>query len=283
MSKFFKPTPLTAEEKDEKIRGAMANVLAAFESGAVPAAIAKIMFPTYEKPMDKWSFNNQLMALFSGTMDARGFKQWNDAGRKVNAGAKAVYILGPCMVKVKEKKVIGGVIQEVETPRLVGFKAIPVFRYEDTNGKDLVYPKLELPKLRLMDVALKWGLDVKAIAGNPTYYGYYSSKDKAIRLATPEESTFWHELTHAAHDRVLARENKKIQNESRAKKEVIAEFGAAVIGEIFGARSMHGTNLNYVTSYAAELGKPAHKAAIDLISEIEKVMTEIFKDAIVTA
>jgi len=51
-------------------------------------------------------------------------------------------------------------------------------------------------------VAAAWGISVKAIPGNYKYYGYYSGGRDLIALASPEECVFFHELSHAAHDRI---------------------------------------------------------------------------------
>ena len=71
-------------------------------------------------PMAKWSPRNQGIVIASGSKDARGFRQWKAAGRKVRKGVKAIYIWLPCG---------GG-----EDEKTTYFRAIPVFRLEDTEA-----------------------------------------------------------------------------------------------------------------------------------------------------
>ena len=66
----------------------------------------------------------------SGTYDARGYNQWKEAERTVKKGAKALYILVPMIYKVKDKPDAN----EEESKQLKGFKAMPVFKVEDTEG-----------------------------------------------------------------------------------------------------------------------------------------------------
>ena len=158
------------------------------------------------------------MAIY-GTSDARGFKQWMESNRYVKKGSKAIYILAPWITRMHREE------EKEETPIhisqiLKGFLAIPVFRVEDTDGENLDYQKLELPELPLLDVANKWGIDVAPVAYQGGWYGYYQQEKDVIRLATPSEKTFFHELSHAAHKRIL----KTLVNGQDWKQEIVAAY-----------------------------------------------------------
>jgi antirestriction protein ArdC len=73
------------------------------------------------------------------TDDARGFRQWLQVGRHVKKGSKAFYIIGPVTKKITEKKSLdsGEKVRE-EKQIIAGFKAIPVFRIEDTEGEPII-------------------------------------------------------------------------------------------------------------------------------------------------
>lgn len=135
-------------DKKTRIREAMETVLKAFENNSEKVALA--VFKGNGKPSDAWSFFNRLIMYMHDTCDARGFRQWRQAGRHVKKGAKAFYILAPIRkkipvkVKKEEEKVNeNGEVEVVEieetiyVDKLVGFKPIPVFRYEDTEGEPL--------------------------------------------------------------------------------------------------------------------------------------------------
>ena len=127
---------------NEKVKQALESIVKRFKEGDIPEAIAYSMFPIPNIPASRWSLLNRTLMFFAGTIDARGFRQWEEVGRHVKKGSKAFTILAPRFIKKdteedKEAKSI-----------LVGFLAVPVFRVEDTEGKPLDYQKIELPELR---------------------------------------------------------------------------------------------------------------------------------------
>ena len=116
----------------------------------------------------------------------------SDATRR--RGSRAIYILAPKISCVKK--------EDEEDKIVKGFMAVAVFRYEDTDGEPIIYPKLKLPDLPLLAKAKEWGISVNAVEGNEEYYGYYSHSRKEIALATEAEcKVFFHELAHASHSR----------------------------------------------------------------------------------
>ena len=83
----------------DKAQQVAAEILAAFESGAVPKALAiTFLAPNLASPSSRWSWRNRLLIALRGHADARGFRQWQEVGRQVRAGERALYILGPCRV-----------------------------------------------------------------------------------------------------------------------------------------------------------------------------------------
>ena len=72
-----------------------------FQTKEIPGLLAKCVINSPEKPSARWSFGNQLLMLFHGTTDARGFRQWQQVNRYVKKGSHAFYILGP-IVRQKE-------------------------------------------------------------------------------------------------------------------------------------------------------------------------------------
>ncbi|MEK6862527.1 MAG: antirestriction protein, partial [Nanoarchaeota archaeon] len=180
--------------KDTRIAEATNKILELFETGNVPETIAILTHPKIKLPSNKWSLRNRLIMYLQGTADARGFLMWKEAGRTIKAGSKAVYILAPNVIK-KEKE------ESEEENKLIGFRTIPVFKVEDTTGKPLEYENIPLPEFKFLDVAKSWGLRVEGIGFISNYYGAYSSSEKKILMASPEEEVFYHELSHASHDR----------------------------------------------------------------------------------
>ena len=204
--------------------------------------------------------------FLTGTGDARGFRQWKEVGRHVKKTSKSFTILAPRFIKKQNE-------DEKETePILAGFLAVPVFRVEDTEGEPLDYQNIELPELPLMEVAQEWGISVKAIPGNYHYSGYFSQDRREIGLASKEESIFFHELAHYAHQRILG-ELKRGQD---WKQEIVAELAAATLCKIIGKTSRHlGTSYQYIEGYAKSAKLSPWQGCLKVISDTEKVLNLI--------
>ena len=93
-------------------------------------------------------------------------------------------------------------------------------------------------------------------------------------LCTNDEKVFFHELAHAAHARVLG----KLVNGQDPKQEIVAELSAAVIAQIFG-RELDTNSYKYVESYSKVWKKSTHGAVMSVLSDVQKVLNEIFGNA----
>lgn len=250
-----------------RIKSVLDEILRRFESGDIPKAIAISSFPIADIPSSKWSFLNRLVMYLSGTMDARGYRQWQKDKRYVKKGARAIHIIVPQMVKNHDQE------SDDETI-LKGFLAKPVFRYEDTAGQPIEHKTPPLPNLPLTDKAKEWGISVKAISGNYRFYGYYAPDKNEIGLASNEETIFFHELSHAAHYRATDAKNKDTWT-----KEIVAELSAAVLCEIVGKSSKHiGNSYRYIKRYAKDAGMTPTKACLKVISEVNSTLNLILED-----
>jgi hypothetical protein len=232
----------------ERAGSELQKVVQLFSSKQLPDLCAKALINSPAKPSAKWSFGNQLLMLLAGTSDARGFRQWNEAGRWVSKGAKAFWILGPVRKKVKASK---EALQEKGEPTegyreiLIGFKTIPVFRFEDTYGQDLpVYePKSPPP---LLEVAERFGMRVQYESLAPGVYGATDHVGKTILLATEDHDVFFHELAHAIHRSF----EPKTGHGQEPEAETIAQLVAATLARVYG-RPADNFSWNYIAAYAA--------------------------------
>ncbi len=254
-----------------RIQEVLNGILERFEGGDIPEAIAIATFAVADIPSAKWSFLNRFIMYMAGTEDARGFRQWQKAKRHVKKGAKAFYIIVPKMIK---KETENGDEESVVS----GFLAKPVFRSEDTTGQPLENKKPELPDLPLLSKAREWGISVKAIPGNLIYYGYFSRDKQEIGVATKEESVFFHELAHAAHEKLCG--NAHGDPQKKWEKEIVAELSAAALCRIIGKTSKHlGNNYQYIRHYAKQQGLSPIKACLKVLSDVESVLKLILYDA----
>lgn len=256
---------------NEKVQTALRSIVERFENGDIPEAIAFSTFPIPDIPAAKWSLLNRTLMFISGTKDARGFRQWKAAGRHVKKGAKAITILAPRFIKKESKEDAKG---EKEEKILAGFLAVSVFRVEDTEGEALDYQKIELPALPLLEVAKSWGISVMAIPGNYQYFGYFSQERKEIGLASKEESVFFHELAHAAHQRILG----NLKSGQDWKQEIVAELTAAALCKIVGKSSKFlGRSYQYIERYAKRVHLTATQGCLKVMSDVESVLILILK------
>ena len=273
---------LTLGEIAMKLNGrseqVLEQLLKAFESGDVADAIAHTVIEMPEgldRPMDRWSFSNQIITILSDTSDARGYRQWKKVKRHVKNGSSAIYILVPLIAKKKDKGT------GEEDSFLYGFKSSPVFRFEDTEGE----PLPEMPDLeptqppKLLDVAEAWGVGVSYTPFAGRSYGEYHLKSKNIRLATHDESTFFHELAHAADHRVQG----ELKGGQRWDQEIVAELTSAVLGKMFGvdteSRSAEGRSYGYIRDYAERAGKNAHTASLSVLKRVKACLDIILETA----
>ena len=258
--------------KQSKAKEELKKVIELFQNGEIGQYIALSYFPIPNIPCSKWSLKNRLIMNINGTFDSRGFQQWKQIGRKVKKGSKAFYILGP--VKRKIKTVDDETDEEKENCMVIGFTSIPVFRVEDTEGDSLDYEIPDVPDLPLLEVAHKFGLKVKAGFLTGSTFGYYSRKRQLIQLNTKEEIVFFHELAHAAHDRIVT-----ISGLPQWHKEVVAELTAVVLGRMCGLtwEKISGQAYSYIESYARKAKKSPVKACLEVIDDIEKILNLIFE------
>ena len=257
-----------------KAQAAIDEVLSRFERGDLSPVtdILRIRRQGGERPSDSWTFANQVLAFVtSGSLDARGIRQWNEAGRKVRKGSKAGFILIPITRKVEEEDPQTGEMVARSLP--IGFKSCPIFGVESTEGDPVMLPDYtpaELPPL--MDVAESWNLSVKWTPDLPgRYLGWYRHGEREIALATEDERLFFHELAHAAHSRV---EGPNHRNGQDPRREAVAEFSACVLMALYGLRDTTGESWQYIKSYNRDPLKALYKVLNDCKAVIDEILNE---------
>jgi hypothetical protein len=226
------------------------KVVQLFSSKQLPDLCVKVLINSPEKPSSKWSLGNQLLMLLAGTTDARGFRQWNEAGRFVVKGSKALWILGPLVRKVKvEPSVLDDehsdqTKEDVFKEILVGFRTIPVFRLEDTSGQELpAYQPRNPPPL--IEVAERFGMKVQYERLAPRMYGATDHTKKTIILASEDYDVFFHELAHAIHRTF----EPKTGHGQEPEAETIAQLVAATLARLYD-RPADSFSWSYIASYA---------------------------------
>ena len=259
-----------------KVSETLDKILTSFETGNIADAIAHTVLNrrNTDIPQSSWSFHNQLLCLIGGTSDARGYRQWEEVKRNVKKGSKALYILAPMVGKRKDAET------DEDKTFVYGFRTIPVFGVESTDGEPVPVPEPLNPSDAppLWDVAEYWQIPVSYLPFGGKYYGQYRfgyfGNSEQIVLCTHDESTFFHELAHAAHRRILG----SLKGGQDWKQEIVAELSAAVLGRLFG-KDTEGRSYQYVKGYAEKAKKDTHKACLAVLTDVKAVLDLILNTA----
>jgi antirestriction protein ArdC len=175
----------------------------------------------------------------------------------VNAGAKAIYIIVPIFRKKSqeadepEQKTENEEDKKINVRRseISGFRAMPVFRVEDTSGEPLPYElkvaSFDVSRLPLIDVAESFGVSVKAGA-TFSYSGVYRPTVKEIILGTDNPQTFLHELSHAVDYALPDRDSEYCFSE------IVAELSSAFLGSLLGVNVDLASTKAYIELYSGK-------------------------------
>ncbi|MBI5078832.1 antirestriction protein [Candidatus Saganbacteria bacterium] len=254
-----------------KAKASLEKVIEAFRDGSIAAKCAMATYPMPKIPAATWSLHNRWLCLLqAGQVDCRGFRQWEEVGRKVKKGGRAVFILRPRTVKSVDEE------SGEDEIRCVGFSPIAVFPINQTEGEPVEYENLKLPELPLMNVAASWGIEVIPQPFTMEYYGCWSAERKQIVLCASETNVFLHELCHAAHTRLKG----KLKKGQDPVQEIVADLGAEVLRRILGSeKDTSGNAYAYIESYAGEQGKTVLEACLSVLGETAKVVGLILETA----
>lgn len=240
-------------------------------SGDLPAAIAKSYIRAGDVPSSKWSRCNRILVALSGTADARGFRQWQAVGRRVRRGAKAAYILAPLLVSKKDDQG-----EETDEKVMVGFRAVPVFRYEDTEGAPLLeYEPRELPPL--FGLAEYNGIDVRYMNSAAGEYGAINVRSGHMTLSSEAPDVYLHELVHW-YD---LRDREDRRDGQDPVQETVAQLGACALAQMYGIGDAADT-AEYVAQYAGcgvEDGEKLGRQCLKVLDRTCEAIERILEDA----
>lgn len=247
-----------------KAQASIERVIQKFQTGDL-SPITKVARIKLDEaaPSSKWSLSNRILAFIQADeLDCRGFKQWEQAGRKVKKGSKAVYIFRPHTIKKKD--------DEGEEKRVcIGFSAVPVFAASSTEGNENLpgYTPQVLPPL--LGVAKNMGVSVSYAPLSADRLGDCNREGTQIRLATHDERVFFHELAHAMHAKIEG----DLEGGQQVDQEAVAELTAAVLMDLYGLGDNTGNAWRYIEQYADDPLTAITKA----LSTVEKVLALLIK------
>lgn len=258
------------KDKENLIKNAVKSLMKMFQTAEFPAQLTQTIIRRNAEdiiPSDSWSLGNRTLMLSQNTADARGYQQWQAVDRNVIKGSKAIYIFAPLTKKIKDKDKETG--DETDKVILYGFRPIPVFRYEDTEGEPL--PEFDYkPKTypNFFDVAEKLNLKVEYRPMQENFLGRYTPKNKTIQLCSQDANVYYHELAHAVHNTFFNLATDK------DKSEIVAEFSACVLSELTGVSGYEFQGYEYIKKYCGGEDKPESvlKKIMGVLNDVEKIV-----------
>lgn len=263
--------------KNERVEGLLDKLIDMFRSGSLPPTVARTVIRKNKNdisPNDNWTIGNRILMMMQGSDDARGYKQWKQVGRFVKKGAKAIYILAPVTRTITETKTDPDTDEEREEKRtiIIGFRDIPVFGYEDTEGDPLPEKYYDPPQLPpLHEVAKIFGVEVIYAPFDGRSFGFYTwTGGKKIELHTHDIKTWFHELGHAIHSTF-----KPLKGGQVPEQEIVAELFAAAMCELHGVQGYHQYSWDYIKSYADGDPTKALQAILRILSDVEECFTRV--------
>lgn len=256
----------------EKAQLALDKLVQLFSSQELAKTVSFTFIQTAGKPSDNWSFGNQILQMLAGTTDGRTYLAWQAAGRQVQKGSTAFYILQPIMIQAKDTDKLG---HETKRPVLVGFKAAPRFRIEDTEitnpelwqKTSQEYKPKELPPL--FNVAQAWKINVKFEKSDMGEKGSFNAETKTIRLCVEENAkTFFHELAHVGQLKL----DGQLKPGQDTEQEITAELTAAVLSEIYGYDTKD-YSYQYIKSYSeAKTPDQVGRACLKVLGKVKNIL-----------
>jgi len=259
---------------NEKIQAIAHDLLTAFQTGTLPAALAQVFIRRdIDVPSKHWTWTNRTVGILRGHVYAAGFRQWEQLGRHVKKGEHAFYILAPRLKKDEDAE--GAEDRMI----LMGYQPIAVFGYLQTYGEPLPGAEDEpafIDALPLIEVARAWGLSVGtyALADNPKALGYFAA-GLGIGLATENLATWAHELVHAADHRLGTFTGKGIASE------VVAQLGASILLECLGHpdKSDPGGTYRYIEGYCKEHDRKVLPICTELLERTCRCVSFLLDEA----
>ena len=252
----------------KKFEEVVPTLLSMFASENFPEQFALTFIQrTITVPSDHWSLLNRLiMRIVGQTDDARTYKQWQAVNRQVLKGQKSFSIIAPVTKKVHNDET------DEDEVRLIGFRPLPVFAYEATDGEELPDSNCKPARLppfydsaEVLGVKIRW----KPISQNS--YGYYSLRDNSITLHSQDYCVFFHELGHAVHNQI-----EPLEGVSDEKAEIVAELTAAVLCEMAGISGYQQQSYEYIQAYVKDKEpKATMKAINEVLSLVEQIVSKV--------
>lgn len=234
-----------------------------------------------EKFAERWrggfrfySFHNLLLILMQ-KIDATicaGCRQWNEHGRYVNAGEKALWILAPGFKTEEKENEETGEVKETKT--LAYFFAVPVFDISQTNGEELEIGNTMIEgksDLTLDQIKEIFGVPFKLSNGIQDA----STDGKTIEISARKNPSqmvcaYFHEIAHISLGHLDGR--KCLPKDIR---ELEAEATSYIVCKCIG---IDNEGAKYYISYWKGNRRNLEDSSMKVLRTAEKIVNKIFPE-----
>ena len=138
----------------------------------------------------------------------------------------------------------------------------------------------QLPPLHEVAAALGVSVEYAPAPHGCDYGGFYQPTRDRIVLVTHAERTFFHELAHAAHRRVLQEQGKDLSGGQNATQEIVAETVAATLCQLYGLGGYLFEGREYVARYAESIKLSPERAAFKVLADVQASLYLIVETAL---
>ena len=215
-------------------------------------AVIKTFLEPIDVPQNAYSRMNRILLAVQGSFDARGSSAWRKLDRFPVNWSKQVFIMMPKTTTIKDKETDEDIV--ITT----GFFLKGLYDAENTSGghvskRKMVYvtnPPKELPPLA--DVAEKWGVEINYKV-NPSAYGSFDQAKNEILLSTDNAGTFFHELAHKAHQKIVG----KLKGSQDPQQEAIAQLVSGVLCRMYNQK-MDKYTYDYICKLCTKRSSKSH-------------------------
>lgn len=254
-AKIAAPPPVSFADKTTRIEDMQRELVTAVENLSTPEQWQDWL--AHAAKFHRYSFNNQLLIKVQcpNATQVAGFNKWKEMGRAPKKGSKAIWILAPSVVKVKDKD--GNVLTDKDGKEMTRtwFRGVNVFDVSQTEGDPVPDPPVVKytrtegvapPQMHtdLENQITKRGYQIEyreLPEKGPEGWTNFSSKEVVVSTRYSDAHTAMvlaHELAHIALSHGDdAREYHTGPGGERPAMEVEAESVAYVIGKRYGLES----------------------------------------------
>ena len=273
-------TPEQRKAEREALLATLGEKVATLASSAEWVAYLRFM-----AALRRYSFNNLMLIAVQcpHATQVAGFRRWQQLGRQVRKGEKAIKILGYSTKKITKTDPVTG--EDVED-RVARFPVLSVFDISQTDGEPIPSTTYTLPTGAGPDGALDrltgwlqaegWTVREEPLAGGLEGYTDHTRHLIATRTGLEPAARLVVLLHEAAH--ALLHSNDAEYVAHRGLCETEAESAAYVLANLLGL-DVDASSISYITGWSSAQPAVLRAAATNVLRAVNTIAAALGLDA----